>query len=392
MNRIAGVETFTRKDDPTFKAKTKENVKGYTAVPQSQFMKIYKGDGEGKNEERLANYFETGFVEGRENAHCIDLKVVKAARRGILAMVSGLWYTRPNYNTMEDRSRKEVFGMHMNEDEIPFTEGDLPEKFFEDTKSASPAERVIPTVPYFVAADRPSSGKMINPEYKELCLISQPGPIDRTIEEDWIDDCCFSEQHQHCYYLTWEHREKAQLNVEGKWRNRNAAMEYYNKLKGAQKRYQKIDLSTSLMFFRRMTPQNDVFKQHRCEAIVEVFKDMTAQQIVERIVFEGQQHVTAVAGITPGTYQGVQCDDSIRAMEIVKRGQSQMQGSADRILATDICRSLRIISRDARQAATFYMDGKFREDHNLRRRFLGHRPTDGQWKKFLQNVECQDAF
>eukprot|EP00971_Amphidinium_carterae_P217919 4326014-Amphidinium_carterae.2 len=47
---------------------------------------------------------------------------------------------------------------------------------------------------------------------------------------------------------------------------------------GAQRRYQKIDLSTSLMFFRRMTPQNDVFKQHRCDAIVEVFKDMTDDQ------------------------------------------------------------------------------------------------------------------
>eukprot|EP00971_Amphidinium_carterae_P026832 529372-Amphidinium_carterae.2 len=79
-------------------------------------------------------------------------------------------------------------------------------------------------------------------------------------------------------------------------------------------------------------------------------------------------------------------------VEIVKRGQSQMQGSADRILATDICQSLRIISKDARQAVAYIMDAKFRQDHNLKRRFLGHKQSDDQWKRFLQNVECQDAF
>eukprot|EP00971_Amphidinium_carterae_P282868 5615545-Amphidinium_carterae.2 len=143
MNSIARVEAYTKKDDPTVKAKTKENVKGNSVVPQSQFMRLYEGDGEGKNEERLANYFETGYG-----------------------------YARPNYNTMEDRSRKEVFGLHMNEDEIPFTAGDLPEKFFEEPKRASTTERVIPTVPEFVAKDRPSSKKMIHPEYKDTCLRS----------------------------------------------------------------------------------------------------------------------------------------------------------------------------------------------------------------------------
>eukprot|EP00971_Amphidinium_carterae_P282869 5615545-Amphidinium_carterae.3 len=174
--------------------------------------------------------------------------------------------------------------------------------------------------------------------------------------------------------MTWSHRKKAQLNVDGRWRDRNAATEYYNQLKAAQKRYQKIDLSTSLMFFRRMTPQNNTFKQHRCDAIVEVFKDMTNNQIVESIVFEGRQHVTAGAGITPrGTLRGMQRDDIIRAMEIVKRGQSQAEGSADRLLA--VCQSLRIISKDARQAVAWIMDGTFRNDNNLRRRFLGHKQT-----------------
>eukprot|EP00971_Amphidinium_carterae_P022058 435054-Amphidinium_carterae.3 len=75
--------------------------------------------------------------------------------------------------------------------------------------------------------------------------------------------------------MTWEHRKKSQQHVEGKWRDHNAATEYYNKLKASQRRYQKIDLSTSLMFFRRMTPQNDTFKAYRCDAFVENLRDLT---------------------------------------------------------------------------------------------------------------------
>eukprot|EP00971_Amphidinium_carterae_P125898 2494192-Amphidinium_carterae.1 len=66
---------------------------------------------------------------------------------------------------------------------------------------------------------------MIYPDYKDLCLVSSPGPIERTIEEDWIDGCWYSNQNQHCYYLAWEHRIKTRLTLEPGWRNRNKAME-----------------------------------------------------------------------------------------------------------------------------------------------------------------------
>eukprot|EP00971_Amphidinium_carterae_P222425 4414690-Amphidinium_carterae.1 len=59
LNRIDRVTAFTRKDDPTFKMKAKENVKGYRVVGQSDYMKLIKGMKAGNNEERLANYFET---------------------------------------------------------------------------------------------------------------------------------------------------------------------------------------------------------------------------------------------------------------------------------------------------------------------------------------------
>eukprot|EP00971_Amphidinium_carterae_P300713 5974948-Amphidinium_carterae.1 len=61
-------------------------------------MKIYKGDGEGKNEEILANYFETGVtfalfqkdlwkVRRMLIALISKLSHDKAARRNVLAMV-----------------------------------------------------------------------------------------------------------------------------------------------------------------------------------------------------------------------------------------------------------------------------------------------------------------
>eukprot|EP00971_Amphidinium_carterae_P202868 4025817-Amphidinium_carterae.1 len=167
-----------------------------------------------------------------------------------------------------------------------------------------PADRVIPTVPDFVAADRPSSTKMIYPDYKDLCLVTPPEADERRIEEDWTDKCWHSDQNQHCYYLTHEHRNQAQLRDDRGWRDMTKANEYYYKLKAAQKKYQKIDLSTSLSFFRRMTPQNDVFKQYRCEAIVHVFKGMPQHQIIDSIVFEGQQHIPAGTGNPPGNPPG----------------------------------------------------------------------------------------
>eukprot|EP00971_Amphidinium_carterae_P112622 2230323-Amphidinium_carterae.2 len=113
-------------------------------------------------------------------------KLSKQQKEAFWQWYPGYGYARPNYNTMEDRSRKEVFGMHLNEDEIPFEEGDLPERFFEDTRRAPPAERVIPTVPDFVAEDRPTPGKACYPEFKQQCSRASTD-IERIIEEDWID-------------------------------------------------------------------------------------------------------------------------------------------------------------------------------------------------------------
>eukprot|EP00971_Amphidinium_carterae_P337166 6473875-Amphidinium_carterae.1 len=129
-------------------------------------------------------------------------------------------------------------------------------------------------------------------------------------------------------YLTWEHRKKTQQLVDPRWRDTKAANEYYHKMKAAQKRYQKIDLSTSLKFFRRMTPQNDTFKAFQCDAIVEIFGELNDAQIAESIVFDGQQHVLAGPGIPPrGANPMIQRDDIIRAMGIIKRGQAQQNFS-----------------------------------------------------------------
>eukprot|EP00971_Amphidinium_carterae_P227574 4514303-Amphidinium_carterae.2 len=260
-------------------------------------------------------------------------KLTKQQEEAFWQWYPGYGYARPNYNTSEDRNRKEIFGMHLNEDEIPLTKEDLPYRFFEETRRAPPAEQVIPTVPDVIAADRPQSGKMIFPQYKELCNHTPVDQNERRVEEDWIDACWYSDQSQHGFFLTREHREAAQLYEDGRWRNREKINEYYRKLKSAQKKYQKIELSTSLSFYRRMTPQNDVFKHYRCDAIVEVFRDKPKGQIIDSIVFEGQQYVPIGDGHPPDVHLGLKRDNIVKAMEIVERGQSQPHGSADHLLA-----------------------------------------------------------
>eukprot|EP00971_Amphidinium_carterae_P010918 215449-Amphidinium_carterae.1 len=84
LNRIDRVTAFARKDDPTFKIKTKENVKGYRVVGQSDYVKLIKGVKAGNNEERLANYFETGAT------FALFMRDLFSIRRLLVALISHL--------------------------------------------------------------------------------------------------------------------------------------------------------------------------------------------------------------------------------------------------------------------------------------------------------------
>eukprot|EP00971_Amphidinium_carterae_P283589 5629852-Amphidinium_carterae.1 len=103
-------------------------------------MKLIKGQKAGNNEERLANYFETGatFALFRRDLFSI--------RRLLVALISHLpkkdeeafwqWYPAygyrfPHYNTITDKQRRKVHESH-EEWEVPFTSEDLPEGYFDE--------------------------------------------------------------------------------------------------------------------------------------------------------------------------------------------------------------------------------------------------------------------
>eukprot|EP00971_Amphidinium_carterae_P347791 6489983-Amphidinium_carterae.2 len=94
-----------------------------------------------------------------------------------------------------------------------------------------------------------------------------------------------------------------------------------------------------------MTPQNDIFKMYRCEAMVNAFRKSTDEKITKTLVFEGQERLhTVPAGFTgqdPKTTK-LSKDSVTRAMQVRRAGQSQPEGTPDRTRAIDICHSIRI--------------------------------------------------
>eukprot|EP00971_Amphidinium_carterae_P222253 4411584-Amphidinium_carterae.1 len=121
QNRIDRVTAYAKRDDPNYKTKKKTNVKGYRVVGQSDYMKLIKGQKAGNNEERLANYFETGAT------FALFRRDLFAIRRLLVALISHLpkkeeeafwqWYPAygyrfPHYNTITDKHRRNVHESH----------------------------------------------------------------------------------------------------------------------------------------------------------------------------------------------------------------------------------------------------------------------------------------
>eukprot|EP00971_Amphidinium_carterae_P292791 5812901-Amphidinium_carterae.4 len=106
-----------------------------------------------------------------------------------------------------------------------------------------------------------------------------------------------------------------------------------------------------------MTPQNDTFKAFRCKAIVGAFDGAEDWRFTESLISEGQEpqeHVITEDGMPPrgANAMMVQSDDILRAMQIIRRAQSQPQGSADQLLAVEVCQATkRYLGKSQNQAA-----------------------------------------
>eukprot|EP00971_Amphidinium_carterae_P098063 1940315-Amphidinium_carterae.1 len=67
--------------------------------------------------------------------------------------------------------------------------------------------------------------------------------------------------------------------------------QYWRLKRKQQKSFQKIELRTSMKFYRKMNPGNDVFKMLRCQAIVEALNEEEYYPCcsADYLVFEGQE-------------------------------------------------------------------------------------------------------
>eukprot|EP00971_Amphidinium_carterae_P100612 1990494-Amphidinium_carterae.1 len=183
-------------------------------------MKLIRGRITGNNEERLANYFETGatFALFQRNLHSI--------RRLLIALISHLpkkeeeeeafwqWYPAygyqfPHYNTMSDKAGE----IHANYDdwEVPFTSADIPEGYFtEKPEPKRDQPKTIPVVPDFVPAARPINKKPEYPAYLQSCAKASPEEPTRAIADDWLYTCWNTKHHAHGYYTCHLHRPQEQ--------------------------------------------------------------------------------------------------------------------------------------------------------------------------------------
>eukprot|EP00971_Amphidinium_carterae_P351214 6491979-Amphidinium_carterae.1 len=287
LNRIDRVTAFTRKDDPTFKLKTKENVKGYRGVKA------------GNNEERLANYFETGATSA------LFQRDLFSVRRLLVALISHLpkkdeeafwqWYPAygyrfPHYNTVADKEQRDVHDSY-NDWEVPFTSEDIPEGYFAEKPTVKRDQpKAIPVVPDFIPEPRPANKKPAYPSFRQRCADASMDEPTRVIEDDWLTGCWYSRTHAHGYFTFTDHREK--IGWLG-YISQNEKDKYWKLKHKQQCAFQKIELQTSMRFYRKMNPANDVFKMLRChglQAIMQAIDEALYECFcTDHLVFEGQE-------------------------------------------------------------------------------------------------------
>eukprot|EP00971_Amphidinium_carterae_P287833 5713962-Amphidinium_carterae.1 len=109
----------------------------------------------------------------------------------------------------------------------------------------------------FEPAARPKNEKPEYPSFRQSCSEAPMIEPERRIIDDWLPVCWRTRSHIHGFYNFTEHKEylgwtgnKTQRDKDNYWR-----------LKHRQQRsFQKIELQTSMRYYRKMNPGNDVFK------------------------------------------------------------------------------------------------------------------------------------
>eukprot|EP00971_Amphidinium_carterae_P262938 5216335-Amphidinium_carterae.1 len=247
------------------------------------------------------------------------------------------------------------------------------------------------------AAPRPTNKKPAYPSFRQQNADASPEDPRREISDDWLYGCWVSKEHAHGFYTFTDHRRKTG------WYERVSAQkqdEYWRQKCKAQRAFQKIELQTSLRYYRKMTPANDLFKVFRCQAIVQALEDEHYECCnSDFLVFEGQEaewieelkhqrsRDTCPSNVMLMRRQGV-----MTALRVMKYGVNQPPGSPEQDLAAEVCHSLRIINDDFRDVIADMMYKMLREDHQAKKRYIpGYKRTQ-EWDTLVTNVSRNDAF
>eukprot|EP00971_Amphidinium_carterae_P129077 2556987-Amphidinium_carterae.1 len=175
----------------------------------------------------------------------------------------------------------------------------------------------------------------------------------------------------------------------------------YWKLKHKQqKSFQKIELQTSMKYYRKMNPGNDVFKMLRCQAIVDALNEQKyACCDPNYLVFEGQEaewieelRHRAKRQSGPSNIMLMRREGVDTAIMMMKIGMAKPDGSAERDLAADICHQIRIIDDEFRDVVAEKVYNKMKEDYQTKKRYIPGFKREQEWAKLQENVSRNDAF
>eukprot|EP00971_Amphidinium_carterae_P287722 5712096-Amphidinium_carterae.1 len=274
----------------------------------------------------------------------------------------------------------------------------MPEGFFEEKpeKKKRTKEMTIPVVPDFVAGDRPVGAKPAYEDYAERCARTDPDTVTRRIAEDWMPICWKTTEHDHGFYTFKEHQAKIGWNS---WVTEQSINEYWRKMKRSQENFQKIELVTSMRYFRIMTPLNDIFKVLRCKAIIEALDTNFDCCDTDNLVFEGQEYecgeelkARRTRNSCPSDLWAMRRDGILNAIRVVKTGIEAPEGSPDRELAAEVCHNIRIINSEMRDVVANIVHDVMKKDAAIKKRYITGWQSQKEWDRLVENVEWNDAF
>eukprot|EP00971_Amphidinium_carterae_P346249 6487594-Amphidinium_carterae.4 len=159
------------------------------------------------------------------------------------------------------------------------TPEDCPNQFFQSPHVAREPERTIPDKLDFEPLLRPISDRWIIEDFDQM----SEGIVAESVRRK-----------NQGLFRSDEHVRKAQTNLHKSQRDWRSTGDYWREVERTVYTYQQIDLVTSLKCHKKMAPQDAVFKSTRCKGMVEAFENLSDEEIVTALAFEGQEHMSAI--------------------------------------------------------------------------------------------------